>query len=219
MTTAANRERAELCDLLDEVGPDAPTLCGDWTTRDLAAHIVMRERRPDGAGGVLLKPLARHADNVQAKIAAAPWPELVDTIRSGPPGWSPMRFDVVDRLANTVEFFVHHEDVRRATDPWEPRQLPAELTADLSVALKRMARLLARSAPGGLVLEPTDTDEAGARAAAGTITAHKGEPAVTVTGPVGELVLFVYGRQDQSVVELDGDPDLVAATRVARFGI
>ncbi len=42
------RERAELCDLFDELGPDAPTLCGDWTTADLAAHLVVRERNPLG---------------------------------------------------------------------------------------------------------------------------------------------------------------------------
>jgi hypothetical protein len=37
------RERLELCDLLLELGPDAPTLCEGWTTADLAAHLVLRE--------------------------------------------------------------------------------------------------------------------------------------------------------------------------------
>jgi uncharacterized protein (TIGR03083 family) len=45
--TLARAERAALCDLFDEVGPDAPTLCAGWTTRDLAAHLVIRERRAD----------------------------------------------------------------------------------------------------------------------------------------------------------------------------
>ena len=49
--TAASRERAALVTTMRAVGPDAPTLCGDWTTRDLAAHLVLRERRPDAAPG------------------------------------------------------------------------------------------------------------------------------------------------------------------------
>ncbi|MGD0448569.1 MAG: maleylpyruvate isomerase family mycothiol-dependent enzyme [Candidatus Dormibacteria bacterium] len=44
------QERRELCDLLIQVGPDAPTLCEGWTTSDLAAHLVLRERFPSLAG-------------------------------------------------------------------------------------------------------------------------------------------------------------------------
>jgi len=123
MTTPAQSERRELCDLFDEVGPDAPTLCGDWTTRDLAAHLVMRERRPDGAVGIVFSPAAGYSDKVQSSIANSSWPKLVDTVRSGPPIWSPTRIAAVDKLANTVEFFVHHEDVRRAGDSWDEREL------------------------------------------------------------------------------------------------
>ena len=67
--TPAQSERRLLCDLFAEVGPDAPTLCGDWSTRDLAAHLVMRERRPDGAVGIVFPPAAGYADRVQASIA------------------------------------------------------------------------------------------------------------------------------------------------------
>ena len=38
------QERLALCDLFDELGADAPTLLDGWTARDLAAHIVQRER-------------------------------------------------------------------------------------------------------------------------------------------------------------------------------
>ncbi len=51
--SVARAERAALADLMLEVGPDSPTLCGDWTTRDLAAHLVLRERRPEAAGLVV----------------------------------------------------------------------------------------------------------------------------------------------------------------------
>lgn len=210
-TTAAARERSAFSDLLDEVGPDAPTLCEGWNTRDLAAHVVIRERRPDAAAGVVIKKLAGHTDKVQASTASAPWSELVDTVRSGPPRWSPTRLGAVDRVANTIEFFVHHEDVRRAQEPWEPRVLPDDLTDDLYSALKRGAKLLGRSSPTGLVLEPTDGHD--------PIVAKNGSPSVTVHGPVGELVLFLYGRQAHARVELDGEPASVEAVRAASFGI
>src|SRR3712207_9294235 len=51
----AARERAALADLLDELGPDAPTRCAGWTTAHLAAHLVTRDRRPDTTPGFALE--------------------------------------------------------------------------------------------------------------------------------------------------------------------
>jgi uncharacterized protein (TIGR03085 family) len=210
MTTSATAERERLADLLLEVGPDVDTLCEGWTARDLTAHIVMRERRPDGVFGHVVKPFNEYGDKVQASIAEKPWDELVARMRSGPPSWSPMRIDAVDRAANTVEFFVHHEDVRRAQPGWSPRSLEPALRDDLHRSLRRAVRMLVRKAPAGIVLEPTDGGE--------PITARKGEPIVTVRGPIGELVLFAYGRQSHAQVELDGPDDAVEAVRTAKFG-
>jgi uncharacterized protein (TIGR03085 family) len=207
----ARRERAELCDLFVELGPDEPTLCGDWTTRDLAAHLVVRERRPDAAIGIIVSQAAGYTDKVQAGVAAGEWAELVDTVRSGPPIWSPTRITKVDELANTVEFFVHLEDVRRAQPTWEPRELDDDLTAALYKVLGGMAKRLVKSAPVGIVLEPTDDHE--------PIVAKQSEPSVTVRGPVGELVMFVYGRQANSRAEVLGDDADVAAVHAAEFGI
>ncbi len=209
-TNPAQAERAELCNLFEEVGPDAPTLCGDWTTRDLAAHLVMRERRPDGAVGIVFSKAAGYADKVQSKIADTDWAELVSTVRSGPPIWSPTKIGAVDKLANTVEFFVHHEDVRRGDEGWEPRDLDPELEATLTSVLSKMAKQLTKSSPVGIVLEPTDGEP---------IVAKEAEPSVTVRGPIGELVMFVYGRQANSRVELFGDDESVAAVSGAEFGI
>jgi uncharacterized protein (TIGR03085 family) len=211
MTTPATVERRKLCNLLDELGPDAPTLCEGWMTVDLAAHLVMRERRPDGVAGVLFKPLAGYAEKVQDQIAQLPWSRLVERVRCGPPRFSPMRIDGVDRAVNTVEFFVHQEDVRRAQPGWSARDLDDELVDDLYAALKRGARLLARKAPAGIELEPSDGRP--------TVVAKRGSPLVTVRGPVGELTLFVYGRQAHALVELDGPSEAVASVRNASFGI
>ncbi len=57
----AQSERAALCDMFEAVGPDVPTLCDGWTARDLAAHLVVRERRPDAALGILAAPFAAHS--------------------------------------------------------------------------------------------------------------------------------------------------------------
>jgi uncharacterized protein (TIGR03083 family) len=56
--THARDERTALCDLLTELGPDQPTLCAGWQTGDLAAHLVLREHRPDAGAGVLGGPLS-----------------------------------------------------------------------------------------------------------------------------------------------------------------
>src|SRR6187397_374577 len=108
MTSPARRERSALCDTFERVGPDAPTLCSPWLTRDLAAHLVLREHRPDAAAGMAVPALADHLKRVQDGYAAWDWPRLVDQVRSGPPAWSPAALARVDEAVNTAEFFVHH---------------------------------------------------------------------------------------------------------------
>lgn len=210
MPSPARAEREALCDLFLEVGPDGPTLCEGWTNRDLAAHLVVREGRPDAMPGILGGPLARYGERVRQGEAAKDFVLTVERVRSGPPVWNPMRVGFVERITNTVEYFVHHEDVRRAAEGWEPRELSAELDEDLWSALSRASRMLARRAPCGLVLTLPDGRHT---------VAKKGEPSVVASGPVGELVLFVYGRQAHARVELSGPDDLVDAMRRARFGI
>ena len=85
MSTFAKRERLLLADLLATTGPDAQTLCEGWQTRDLAAHVVVRERRPDAAGGILIKQLAPRLERVMAEFAEKPYEELIQLIRTGPP--------------------------------------------------------------------------------------------------------------------------------------
>jgi uncharacterized protein (TIGR03085 family) len=209
-TNHAQAERRALCDLFLEVGPDAPTLCGEWSTRDLAAHLVIRERRPDAAVGILVPPASGYGERIRVQTGARPWDELVATVRSGPPGWSPMRLGAVDRLVNTNEFFIHHEDVRRAQPGWQPRTLDADLEAELWDVLRRLSKLTLRRAPTGVVLDAGD----GRR-----VTARDAQPSVEVRGPVGELVLFTSGRQAHSRVELSGPDDAVERLRTASLGI
>lgn len=200
MSTHAKRERLLLADLLETQGPDAPTLCEGWRTRDLAAHVVVRERRPDAAGGILVKQLSSRLDRVMAEFAAKPYEELVQLVRTGPPRFSPFNLKQVDEAANTVEFYVHAEDVRRAAPDWTPRVLDPVFQDVLWSRLERTARMTGRSAPTGLVLRRPDGR---------TAVAHRGVPVVTVTGEPSELLLFAYGRQAAAKVGVEGDEDAI----------
>ncbi|MER5786028.1 TIGR03085 family metal-binding protein [Streptomyces mobaraensis] len=210
MSTHAQRERLLLADLLETAGPNAPTLCQGWSARDLAAHVVVRERRSDAAAGALFKPLAARLERVQAEFAAKPYEELIQLIRTGPPRTSPFALKQIDEAANTVEFYVHTEDVRRAQPDWTPRELDPVFADALWARLEKMARVLGRKAPVGVVLRRPD-----GRTAVG----NRGVPVVTVTGEPGELTLFAFGRQSAARVELEGDEVAKAKLLAARLGI
>jgi len=195
----SRQERLALCALLDETGPDAPTLCEGWTTGDLAAHLVLRERRPDAAAGVAGGPLAGYTARVQERIKARiPFPDLVRMIRSGPPRLSVMALPGVDERANAVEFFVHHEDVRRGAPGWEPRELSSG-ESDMLWDRLRLARFMLRRAPVGVELARDDADGPAYR-----ITARNATPAVTVVGSPAELTMWVMGRRTAARVRMDG---------------
>jgi uncharacterized protein (TIGR03085 family) len=200
MSTFAKRERLLLADLLEALGPEAPTLCEGWQTRELAAHVVVRERRPDAATGILIKQLAPRLDKVMDEFTAKPYEELIQLIRTGPPRFSPFALKQIDEMSNTVEFYVHTEDVRRAQSDWSARVLDPVFQDALWSRLERSARLMGRSVPTGLVLRRPDGQ---------TVVAHRGTPVVTVTGEPSELLLFLYGRQRAAKVDLDGDADAI----------
>ena len=199
MTSYSRIERAALCDLLDEVGPDAPTLCAGWTTRDLAAHLFVRERRPLAAPGVIVEPLSRLVERRMSAIQQRyEYRELVETLRRGVPIWSPIR--LVEEQLNLLEYFVHHEDVRRARPEWEPRELDAGQENALWSRLAAMLRLKPSKSGGrGILLQRADTGD--------VLRLRAGTPAVTVVGPPSELVLYAYGRKAVARVDKRGDPD------------
>lgn len=210
MSTHAKRERLLLADLLESAGPEAATLCENWSARDLAAHVVVRERRADAAGGLLVKPLAARLERVQAEFAGKPYEELIRLIRTGPPRLSPFALKQLDEASNTVEFYVHAEDVRRAQPDWTARELDPVFSDALWSRIERMARVLGRKSPVGLVLRRPDGR---------TAVAHRGTPVVTVVGEPGELTMFAFGRQEAADVELDGDKDALGRLRAAKLGV
>lgn len=191
--TLVESERAGLAETLASVGPDAPTLCAGWTTTDLALHLVLRERldpaNPSGPGADSAR-LERRRRRILAKHG---YLGLVDMIRTGPPRFSP--FAVANRLANTVEYFVHHEDVLRAQPYSTRRDLPAEAQDELLKPLKRLAPLMLRRCPAGVDAQLPDGE---------TLQLHKGEDAAILAGRPSEILLYLTGRRSEADITILG---------------
>ena len=199
----ARTERAQLCDLLDELGPTAPTLCRGWTTSHLAAHLWLRETDPLAMPGIVVKPLAglteRRMASAQEKLG---YQTLVSRVRSGPGRISVFALPGLDEAANAIEYFVHHEDVRRAGEGWQPRELP---DADEDACWKRvglMGRAMFLRSPVPVVAQRAGTID--------RVTLKAGEDPVVLIGKPSELVLFLFGRRSVAQVEIIGSQDSVA---------
>lgn len=184
------RERRELCDLLMQLGPNANTLCEGWTTLDLAAHLVLREH------------FKRWTAERMAVERAKELPMLVARLRGGAP-LVPWRVPGIRAALNGAEYFIHHEDVRRAngfgprTDRPDLEQMAWRLN---SFNGRRLAR---RIRPYGLEL-----------------CRPQGEPrrfgppgGVTLRGESTEILLYVSGRRAAALVTIEGDAEAVAALR------
>ncbi|MDN5762363.1 MAG: TIGR03085 family metal-binding protein [Microlunatus sp.] len=204
--TFAKSERAALCDLFDTRGPDAPTLCEGWLTHDLAAHLWIRETDPIGVSGMVAKPLAGLLDRRMAEVKQRwEFTELVMRIRNGPARFSVFALPGVDEPANTTEFFVHHEDVRRAgEEPEPPRDLGDEVEDWMWRRLKLLGRAFFRRTQVGVVLERAGTED---HYEPDTIRAVSGASIVTIIGQPSELMLFANGRTGAAEVTLVGEPE------------
>lgn len=196
MTTPIDqRERLELCDLLTELGPDAPTLCEGWTTADMAAHLVLREH------------FHRWPDEKLAAEKAKGYDHLVARVRKGAP-LVPWRIPGARTLLNGGEYVIHHEDVRRANG-LGPR--PAQSDVD-DVCWRLVGftgrRLAKKVKPFGLELV------AGPRR-----KELGGSPRAVLTGGPVELALFVSGRRSAAEVTLSGDEAAVAQVEAVSSGL
>jgi uncharacterized protein (TIGR03085 family) len=204
-------EREQLCDLMVELGPGAPTLLEPWTTHDLAAHLVIREHDYRAAPGLVLPgPWGRFAERRRTALTRRPYATLLATVRSGPPRGF-FRIGWVRRVPNLNEFFVHHEDVRRANG-LGPRTNAGALDEALWRNVGFVPWFLARRLRGvGLDLEWAGTSE--------VLRARRGTPAARLTGLPGELLLYLFGRQEAARVEVSGPREATEAVERVRFGM
>ena len=203
-------ERTALCDVALQVGEDQPTLCGEWTVKELVAHLLVRERNA-AAVGIGLSALSGLTEREMRRVGRTDFAVLVERLRTGPPVWSPYAVPKVDALANTLEFFVHHEDIRRAQPSWQPRELTDDEQKLLWSMVRRAGRHLVRNAAVGVTLENATT---GSRA----VVKDASEP-VVVRGVPSEVTMFVFGRQAQARVELSGPDEAIATLTWPGLGI
>lgn len=201
MASIAHSERTQLCALAPQVGPDAPTLCDGWDVRDLVVHLLLREGHPS-AVALAVPPLTPLLDRATARLARRDFDALVTSLRHGPPRWSPFAVPKLGDALNLLEFYVHHEDVRRAQPGWVPRELPTPTEDTIWRAVARAGKGLLVRSPVGIVAERSDT---GDRA-----TWSAGDSTVVVRGLPSELALYAFGRREQAVVDKDGEPGDVA---------
>ena len=205
----ARRERHDLCDLALVLGEDAPTLCGDWTVKDLVVHLLVRERSPIASAGLVVGPLSGLTDRAMARVGKRDFAVLVERLRD--PGLTAYALKPVEVLANTLEYFVHHEDLRRAQPDWEPRELAARDEDAIWRAIRLGGRMLAR--PVDVPLRFTRSD------GSGSVTLRRGGDPVTITGRPSELALFLFGRDLVRDLVFTGDDDVVSRVRRAERGI
>lgn len=199
----AQRQRAALADLFEELGPFAPTRCEGWQTQDLAAHLYIRERRLDALPGIGSEKFADRTQRIQqSELHKLGFLPIVQAIRT--PGWI-MR--PLDNLVNSSEFFIHHEDVLRANG--RSQTLTAKEQQHLWPIVKVLARKAQYAYKGQLTLTRTDT---GAEQRFG-----QGDRPIHLSGLPSELLLYLSGREAD--VEVAGEADSLARWGEAISGL
>lgn len=206
--STAAAERQALVRALREKGPTAHTLCAGWNAHDLAAHVVARDSRPHLIVGRELPVVGSRAQRQYRSIEKLSFAELVDRIEAGVPSWHPARSRAVDDAMNTLEFFVHTEDVLRGDDP----SAGADAGPEGSSALQPHRRRLSPSLQRRLWKQVSRTLlMAAARKRRRRITyispgygsvthGASRDPMISLEGAPSELVLWAFGRQ--SVAEV-----------------
>lgn len=199
--TFVDRERQAMCATFLEVGPDAPTLNDGWDAYDLIAHLWVRENRAPQVLAAILDPRKSQEAAIRRAKQEHSFTDLVLALRDGPQNLSPFRIPGVNRWGNTIEYFLHHEDLRRAgNSPLPPRDFSPAHDEALWKALKMMGGFILRNSPAGVTFENPLGERFGV----------KRPRRIGVRGPVGELALVASGRAQAAVgVEYAGDADLV----------
>ena len=204
----ARTERQALCETARSVGPKAPTLCEGWDVKDLICHLLVRESSLIGAPGIAVPPLSGLTDREMARLRKQPFERLLERLRKHrltfyalPP---------VDAAFNSLEFFVHHEDIRRAQPGWRRRNLPTEAPDVLWQGLRAQGAALVRFAGVPVVVRRTDTGR--------TATLMPGSDPVEISGPVTEIVFYLFGRNQVRDLEFSGPEDKIARLKRSELG-
>lgn len=202
--TLAQRQRALICDLFQELGPFAPTLDEGWKTQDLAAHLWIREHRPQAMLGLFSEKFSDMTARIQMEaLHTYGYIGLVDRLRT------PALFiRPVDSVMNGAEFFIHHMDVLRAND--RDQTLSPRDEESLRKSIKMFAGGVAKKYGDRVVIDTNDGKQ---------LEFGQGTRPVHLIGKPSEIIMFVSGRTDHAKVELVGEPDAVRKFTESAVGI
>lgn len=156
-------ERRRIADLIDSLTPEqlaAPSLCGSWTTREVAAHLAVPFVVPQWRflPAIVRSGFNLHGANARLarEVGRRPAGELAAVLRSN--AEHPLRPPVVGHPGQLTDLQVHGQDIRR------PLGLATELDPDrLRVSLDfllsgRAIGFVDRRRIAGLRFEATDLD-------------------------------------------------------------
>jgi uncharacterized protein (TIGR03083 family) len=190
-------QRADLCDLLTGLDDDQwrqPSLCPDWTVRDVAAHLTLQQLGPGAVLGQMLKwrgGIDRTTAHVaRLRAAALTTDQLIAEIRATI--GSRRHTFVVTRLEVLIDILVHSQDI--AIPLGHHLDLP---TGAAAVAASRVLSMRWPPPP------PSVKKMAGYRLTA-TDTSWSAGDGPTVQGPMAALLLVCCGRL-AALPRLSGD--------------
>lgn len=206
---AAEREAFRVT--LEQLGPEAPTACGSWTTGDLAVHMVTGEvfgglpnapfRFLVGRGVRLdwMAPMNARALNRYRRRRGFDWAMRRLT---EPAPWIQARPGVGP--VSLLEVWAHHEDILIANDA-EPCSSGIDLEPVLRVVLRYQRGRLERL--GATIQSPERTwfePKAGSNEVHGSVT---------------DLTRWLCGRGGSDHLEIVGSPEAIARIEQATFTI
>ena len=223
-TTLLKRERAAMVAFLESLSFaqwHAASLCDGWQVIDVAAHLVIREQKPlrfivaEASSGKLGWSAPQMMEQVKAKGRDF----LLQTLRAGPP--LAYRLPGPSALANFVENWVHHEDLRRG-ELGLMRSSTPEAQAKLWSVFPLLGRVMLRSlrTSGIVALQQHDGQAYAFQVGDGFPRAAEPRQATArIIGMPGEITLFLMGRKQAAQVEFAGDAALVHALQTTAFSL
>ena len=203
---AIDTQRGGLCDLLADLGDDEwrrPSLCADWTVRDVAAHLTLQQLGPVGVLAQMfqwrgsLDRTTAHAARVRA--VALTTEQIIAEIRATI--GSRRHIFGVTYLETLCDILVHSQDI--AIPLGRHLDMPADaaaVAAGRALSMRWPPPLPSAKKMAGFRLTATDTSWS-------TGDGH------TVRGPMAALLLVCCGRL-AALPQLSGDGAAELTTRL-----